>query len=59
MNNDQVDRDDQDEEKAPGVPPNTVVIFKLSEDRLKAKKQAAKDRRDLLRDRLRDTKIAR
>lgn len=32
---------------------HTAVVFKLSDERLKAKKQASKSRRDFIRDRLR------
>lgn len=38
---------------------HTAVVFKLSDERLKQKKQASKSRRDFIRDRLRDSKLAR
>ena len=36
---------------------NVVVNFKLSDDRMKAKKQAAKERREFIRERTRDKTV--
>jgi hypothetical protein len=41
----------------PPHPNNVVVIFKLSDERMKAKKQAAKARRDFMRERARDKTV--
>ncbi len=42
------------EEKRPPQPDNVAVVFKLSDSRLKAKKEAAKARREFIRDRIRE-----
>ena len=52
------DQDDRDDEKKPVQQNGNIVVnFRLSDERLKAKKQAAKQRRDFIRDRTRSKTV--
>ncbi len=43
-----------DDEKTPPQQNNVVVVFKLSDERMKAKKTAAKARREFIRERIKE-----